>query len=535
MIIPSVYYIIYRVKVDRWGVKLTGTKENKLIKSAVFMVFATVMAKALGLLRDILVAASYGTTVEAVAYDAASRLPILLFDFVIGGVVTAAFIPIFNELLVKDGRKKAFEFADSYITLILLITVVLSLLGVALAPMLVEFFIPDAAPEAKALAVDLTRIMFPMIIFTGLAFSFVGVLLSLGEFRIPAIISLVSNGVMVFYLFCLDKRFGIIGLALSMLFGWLLQAFVQIPSLNSLGYRYHPRLDIRSPYIKQATKGALPILLGTWTGPVCSLINTRFASGIEEGRAVTALGYANRFYTIMIGVFSYVATNLLFPYISKAQAGGEKKEANKLMLSSIRILMLVIIPITAGIIILANPLISVIYERGEFNAHDVAMTSEALGFYTVGMIFSAANEVLTKSFFARKEFRVPMFASLCAMGVNFILVYPLSSSMGIGGIALASGIAVAAGCIFNYIMLLRRDKVLFTRADVASIAKMILSALIMSVGVVFLSSLVDNAVFKLLIGVSSGVILYFASCAILGVEEVRYMINAVRKKTDEVK
>ncbi len=503
---------------------------QKLMKSAVFMVIATVMAKALGLLRDIMIAASYGTTVEAIAYDAASRLPILLFDFVIGGVVTAAFIPIFNELLVKKGRDKAFEFADHYITLILLITVIISIIGLLFAEALVSFLIPDAGVEAKELATNLCRIMFPMIIFTGLAFAFVGVLLSLGEFRIPAIISLVSNGVMVIYLFSLDRIFGIIGLCISMLIGWVLQAFVQIPRMNSLGYRYRMRLNLRSEYIKQAAKGALPILLGTWTGPVCALINTRFASGIEAGRAVTALGYANRFYTILIGVFSYVATNLLFPYISKATAGGNKNEANKLMLSSIRILMLVIMPITAGIVILARPLVTVVYMRGEFNLHDVALTSEALSFYAVGMVFTAANEVLTKALFARKEFKTPMYSSIIGMLVNFALVIPLSTSLGIGGIALSSGIAVIASCVFNYLAIKKQDRVLFVGADAKEIFKMAVASVAMALCVYLVSSAAGSDISSLLLGILCGVVTYFIACVLLRVDEIKSLLMLLRKR-----
>lgn len=507
-------------------------KGGKLMKSAVFMVIATVMAKALGLVRDMLVAASYGTTVEAVAYDAASRLPILLFDFVIGGVVTSAFIPIFNELLVKEGREKAERFADRYITLVLIVTTVIAAIGVIFAPTLVNLLIPDADAAAKTMAVDLTRIMFPMIIFTGLAFAFVGVLLSLGEFRIPAIISLVSNGVIVIYLFTLDKTFGVIGLSLSMVLGWVVQAAVQIPRLNSLGYRYRPRFDLGSPYIKEALVGAVPILLGTWTGPVCSLINTSFASGIEGGRAVTALGYANRFYTIVIGVFSYVATNLLFPYISKASAEGEQKEANKLMLSSVRILMLVIIPITAGLIVLARPLVSVLYGRGAFTESDVDMTALALGFYTVGMVFAAANEVFTKAFFARKRFFVPMFASLTAIGVNFALVFPLKSTLGVGGIALASGVAVAAGCIFNYLALLKSDRKLFGAKDFLNILKMLVSAGVMAIAVHYVSAYFDSDIMKLLLGVGAGVLVYALVCLVLRVEEVMYVIKKLKGVAD---
>ena len=505
------------------------SKASGLMKNAFFMVFATLFSKALGLVRDMLVAAAYGTGAEAIAYDAASRLPILLFDFVIGGVVTAAFIPIFNELLVKKGEKKAFDFANSYITLVVLITTAIALVGVIFAEPLVSFFIPDVAPEIQTLAVKLTRIMFPMIIFTGLAFAFVGVLLSLGEFRIPAIISLVSNGVIVLYLLSVNKLFGVLGLSISLLFGWMMQAFVQLPSLNSRGYKYRPSFDFGTPYIKAAAKGALPILLGTWTAPVCALINTRFASAIEGGRAVTALGYANRFYIIIIGVFSYVATNLLFPYISKASAGGEKEEANKLMLSSIRILTLVIMPITAGIFVLAEPLVSLLYERGEFGAGDVVMTASALRYYTVGMVFTAANEVLTKAFFARKSFKIPMYTSLCSMAVNFAILFIFKNSLSIGLIALASGIASAVGCVVSYLAMLKTDKVLFTLHDGVAIFKMLASAAVMGVCVYFVSGLFDGTLLKLLCGVGSGAIVYFVLCVVTRLDEAKYVIRALKK------
>ena len=506
------------------------SKASGLMKNAFFMVFATLFSKALGLVRDMLIAAAYGTGADAIAYDAASRLPILLFDFVIGGVVTAAFIPIFNELLVKKGEKRAFEFANGYITLVVLITLAIALVGVVLAEPLVSFLIPDVAPEIQVLAVKLTRIMFPMIIFTGLAFAFVGVLLSLGEFRIPAIISLVSNGVIVLYLLFANRLFGVLGLSISLLFGWMLQAFVQLPSLGSRGYRYRPSLNFNTPYIKAAARGALPILLGTWTVPVCSLINTRFASAIEGGRAVTALGYANRFYIIIIGVFSYVATNLLFPYISKASAGGEREEANKLMLSSIRILTLVIMPITAGITVLAEPLVSLLYERGEFVASDVAMTATALRFYTVGMVFTAANEVLTKAFFARKSFKIPMYASICSMLTNFIILFAFRSSLSIGLIALASGIASAVGCVISYLAMLRADKVLFTLSDGVAIIKMLVCAALMGVCVYFVSGLVDGMLLKLLAGVLTGAVVYFVLCTLVRLDEAKYVMDRLLKK-----
>ena len=253
-----------------------------MFSTAVLMAAIVIVAKALGLLRDILVANAYGMQSAAQAYEIASRLPIMIFDFVIGGVVSAAFIPIFSELLVKRSEKDAMRFANSYVNLIFVLTATMALLGILFSDSLVRFLAPEASSEVLSLASYLSKIMFPMIVFTGLAFSFVGILQSLGEFRIPALISLVSNSIMVAYLFFLNSFFGIVGLAVAMLLGWASQALVQVPKLRSLGYRYSPVFDFASPEIKRSLKSALPILIGTWTQPICSLINTRYASGLDN-------------------------------------------------------------------------------------------------------------------------------------------------------------------------------------------------------------------------------------------------------------
>lgn len=508
------FYGQYMEKENKKGVNLLGT--------AVMMGVITVFAKFLGLLRDILVARAYGTGIEAVAYDTASRLPVLLFDFVIGGVVSAALIPVFSELLVKKGKDEAVRFSVAYVNLMLMITTAITLIGIVFAKELVGFLAPDIAPEAQVLAVKLTRIMFPMIIFTGLAFSFVGILQSLGEFNIPALISLVSNSIMVIYLFTLNSVFGITGLAVAMLLGWASQAMIQAPKLHALGWRYSLRCDLRSPYIKKSMKNAVPILLGTWTQPVCSLINTRFASGLNGGRAITALGYANRLYTIIAGVFTFVCTNLLFPYMSRASASGNKDESRKMMTTSIKILVFIIAPITVGIFMLATPITALIYERGEFNASDTALTATALSRYAFGMVFLAANEVLVKAFFADGDTKVPMFSSIAAMVLNIVLVTLTSDKLGVGGIALASGIAMILNFTINCIVKYRRDGALFSLSDVADFARSVASAAIMGVAVYFLRGISSSPIVTIAICVPCGVIVYALSTLIMRSEETRY-------------
>lgn len=459
--------------------KALRSGDEKLLKTAFMMAAIIIASKAMGLLRDVLIANYYGMGIEATAYETASRLPILLFDLVIGGVVTAAFIPIFNEILVSSGTEHAFRFADSYLTAVVLLSSLIAVIGVIFAPQLVSILAPGISSETRELAITLTRIMFPMVIFTSIAFVFVGILQSMGEYTIPALISLVSNTIMVAYLFSLSQIAGIIGLAVAMLLGWTSQAVVQLPKVRSLGYRYHFRLDLKDKSLIGSLKSALPILISSWTQPICLAINTSFASGIENGRGITAIGYSNRLYTIIVGVFSFVATNLLFPKFSKAEAMGDRDESERLTRASCRLLIYIIAPIAVGIAVLSTPFIALVFERGEFTAADTALTATAMRFFTIGMPFMAINEVLVKSFFATKKEKFPMIASIAATIANTAFVSVFADRLGIAGIAIASSAAIAVNCCLNLIFARRNSISAITRAELPDIIKSLISAALM--------------------------------------------------------
>ena len=205
-------------------------KTRSLALSATLMGIIILISKALGLVRDMLTASVFSMTEAGVAYEVASKLPINIFDFILGGVVTSAFIPVYNSIAVKKGKKEAVGFCQSYFNLILLITTSIAVLGVIFAPGLVSLMAPELSESTATLASELTRIMFPMVIFVGIAFCFVGFLQSEGEYNIPAIISLVSNIIMVVYLLVFSNRFGVRGLSVAMLVGWGAQAAVKIPA-----------------------------------------------------------------------------------------------------------------------------------------------------------------------------------------------------------------------------------------------------------------------------------------------------------------
>lgn len=506
----------------------------RMARTAIFMVIAVLASKVLGMLRDVLIAGSYGTGGAAVAYETASRLPILLFDLVIGGVVAASFVPVFNELTVKEGREAAFDYANRYINLLLVLTLVLALLGGLLSSPLVELLAPGLGEETHALAVTLNRIMFPMVIFMALAYALVGLLQSMGEFRIPALMSLVSNGIMVLYLLFFNEKLGVIGLAVSMMLGWGAQAVMQMPSAHRLGYRWRPTSLKLTPAIRRSLAMALPILISTWMQPLCNLINTRFASGIAEGRAITAIGYANRLYVIIVGVFSFVATNLLFPYLSRATAAGEHSEAERLTGLSLKLLALIILPIAFGAAVLAEPIIGLVFERGEFGAQDTLMTADALRCFALGMPFMAFNEVYTKLLFSRQKPKPAMVTAMAAVAVNFALIGPLSAYLGVSGIALASVAAIAVNAVLNHLWLCWKGTTLLRGADWLDFAKILGAALCMAAAVMLTVRRLDlGRLPETVAAVAIGAAVYALLLLLLREREVMGLLARLRRKRDD--
>lgn len=506
---------------------------KKMLLMAGFMAFATFISKVLGLVRDSLMGAYFGAGIEADAFMAASKLPTTLFDMVIGGVISASFIPIFNSVLSKNGKKEAEGFANKFITMIILLTLIISLVGIIFAEPLVRFMAPNFGAEAHDLTVKLTTIMFPMIIFTGIAFSFVGILQSYGEYNIPSIISLVSNAALIIYFVLFGKRFGVTGLAVTMLIAWSLQVIVQIPALIKLKFRYKPDIHLKDKNIKEAIVFAIPMLVSTWVQPFYTLINARFASHMEG--AYSSLEYANRLYLIVTGVFSFVVTNLIFPKLAHANASDDKNEANQLVAMSLKLIVMVIAPLMAGIIILAEPVTQIIYGHGEL-ARNCGVVAVALSCYAVGMVFLAVNEVLSKTFFSMKKSVTPMVNSLISMAFNIILVmsiYPFIKDDIVrltGGLALAATGGSVVNALLNAAMLFKHSERLIDREGGITILKSLAAAAVMAVAVKLLYTFIGGAegfsgsVAVCIICGAVGVIVYAAMLVLLRVKEITGII-----------
>ena len=502
--------------------------------TAGFMVASTLLAKLCGMLRDILMANLYGTSTDsAIAFSAASRIPLLFFDIALGTAVTSAFIPVFNEYIAKDEEEKAFDFANCFINLIVLITVLVSVLGIVFSSELAVVFAGGLDESALSLASLLIKILFPTIIFTGIAYCFVGVLQSYGEFLIPAIISLVSNSVLILYIIIFGDRFGIMGVAVAMVVAWATQCLVQLPSLVKMKYKYKPTLNFKNEGIKKVCVLALPIILSTWMQPINTMVNIRLASSLNGGEAMTALDYANKLYIILVGVFSFTATNLIFPSLSRAGAVDDGEKFREIISKAVRYVVFIIAPVMIGFLLLSTPIIRLFYERGQFDAQSTALTSTALFCYSFGMLGYGMQEMANKGFYALCDGKTPMKVAFFGIGVNIVLsvLFVLVFKVGLGGLALSASVASnLIGFVLLYRLHQRIGKIL-TKDFYSFLLKVAISVTVMGVAVFAAGKLTCDMgkILPVAIPVCVGAVCYFVSCTILKVEEFKYILDIAKK------
>ncbi len=511
------------------------------MKTAGFMVSVTLLAKVAGMLREVLFASLYGTGGQAAAFLTASRIPLLFFDITLGAAVSSSFIPIFNEYLEKGQKEAATKYANTFITLMVLLTAIFCVLGSVFSHPLVGLIGKGLSEAEKSLAAQLVMILFPTMVFTALAYALTAILQSFGEFNIPAAISLVSNGIMVVYLLSVRDKLGIHGVAIAMLISWAFQVLIQLPSLRKKQFRYRPALDLKSPGIKKTIALALPILISSWVQPINSLVNIYLASFLNEGQAVAALDYANKLYIIFVGVLTYAVSNLIFPSISRLAAGDKKEELAELVGKASKIVVAVILPVMVLFLLLRTPIIRFVYERGEFGPQSTMLTASALLFYSLGMVGFGVTEILNKAFYALKDGKTPMLIAMCGITLNIILSFLFVRGMGTGlwGVALAASIAANVIAVCLLVILNHRLQIL-KRNDFGNMLKLITAAFLMGLTVyavlAFLPTL--NGFFGKLLTLAlpacAGVVVYLAFLFLFKTEEAKDICLILERKTKKV-
>ena len=512
-----------------------SNRRDQRLKVVSLVILITLLSKVLGLGRDMLLGQTFGTGLEADALAAAILLPRFFFDAVFASAVSASFIPVFSEVMEREGKEEAYRLAGSFLTLVGLASLSLTVLGMVFAPSLVGL-IANFDPETAALAAELLRIIFPSLFFTGLAFSMVGILNSLGEFNVPAAMSLVSNGIMIVYFLFFAGRFGVSGAAAALLMGWAAQALMQVPSLFKKGYRYRPRLW--HPGLSQIFRLMPPVMVSTWIWPINMWIITFwFASRITGGAA--SLNLASGLFLMIAGIFVLSVTNVIFPEMSRLSVAGEREALCEIVRETMRTLLFLLIPMTVGLMLLSTPLVRLLYEYGEFTARSTEFTASALFFLAIGMVGYGIQTVLFRAFYAEKRGKILVLSGILSVLTTFTLSQFLVDRMGVAGLGLASA---ASLLVTGPLLVPAAHRMLggglVTRGLLVALCKMVLAALCMGAVVFFARELLSEGVFSgdsvlvrlLLVGIPTllGVAAYLSLARVLRLREVKILLGFLR-------
>lgn len=513
-------------------------KQNNAAKTISWVMIITLLGKVLGLYRDRLLAVHYSVGMEANAFFTASRIPRVFFDAVFASAIAGCFIPVFSEYLEKKGKKEALHFANAFITIILIVTAVLTGLGMLFPQPLVAVFADYADPATTALAESLTRVMFPTVLFSGLAFSLVGVLQAQDHFTAPALMSTASNLVIIVYFLFFDSKLGIYGLAAAYLVGWLLQGLIQIPPLHKLGCHYRPRLEVRSDGMKKVFALMGPVMVSTWVQPINLVINSRFGSRLYDGGGVAALEYSTNLYLVIAGTFILSITNVIFPKLSRMTAGGRENDFRDTLKQTVHSSLFFVLPMSAGLMVVAKPVISFVYGGGEFDAFSTQITSSSLCWMSLGMAGYAVQNILSRAYFAKQDGKTPLIAGAVSIGANIIMCMLLVERFEVAGLALSSAISSTVYALLLLLPMERRGEGVLDKRMVVDLLKMLAASAVMGLtawlvlsglGNVLPANKLGELISLGLCGLT-GMVVYFVLSIVLGVPEAKMSLGILKHR-----
>lgn len=434
-------------------------EKRSLTKAAGQISIATTGSRVLGFIRDILLARIFGATGSTDAFFIAYRIPNLFRELFAEGSMSAAFIPVFTETLTKEGQDSARKLVAEVLAFLICVVSTVCFLGMLLAPYVVSIIAPGYIknPDQFALTVKLTRIMFPFLFFISVAALAKGVLNSLKSFFMPALAPIFLNLAMItsalFFASKFDTPLIAIGLAVSI--GGAIQVAVQVPDLRKRSFLVLPAFSFAHPALKKISRLLLPSIVGMGVAQINIFISTIFVSFLAGG-AATYLYYAMRFVHLPIGIFGVAMATAVLPSLSEHAAKGNKAALRETFSFSLRLLFCITLPAMAGLMILAEPIIQVMFQRGAFTAASASETAYALIFYSSGLWAFVGTRIVASTFYSLQDTKTPVKIAALSVLTNIVFSFMLMGPLRHGGLAFANAIASAVNFIVLFYLLRKK-------------------------------------------------------------------------------
>ena len=521
----------------------SDTPSSGLAKSAATVSIAVMCSRLLGLIREQVFAGLFGAGYAYDSFVVAFRIPNLLRDLFGEGALSAAFVSVFSDYDANRSREDTWLLASNVLCFFIVAISLLTLLGMLFADKIVALLAPDfSAISGKAeLTATMTVIMMPFLLFISLAAVVMGILNTKNRFFIPSLASsffnlgsIIGGTALAFLL----PRYGypaIMGMAFGTLIGGFLQLAVQLPVLKKVGFRFTPVFNLTDPGLQRVLKLMLPATIGLSATQINIFINTNFAASCTEG-SVSWLNYAFRLVQLPIGLFGVAISIAALPVLARQASTKSFDEMRATFVSSLTMVFCLTIPATVGLIVLAEPIIRLIFEHGAFTAADTQATAVALALYGVGLFAYSANKVIVPVYYAINAARYPVIASFLAIGFNVLIIVNTIDHFQHRAIALSTSVVMIINFIFLMVVLYRKINGFSLTTLVVGLVKILIAALLMTLVLVFLyqqfyhqfhRSIFHQCSFLLLL-ISLSATLYIAVLHLLGLQELKEITAKIR-------
>ena len=510
----------------------------------------TLLSRVFGLVRDAVVLALIPAASRS-AFLVAFKFPNMLREIVGEGASNAAFVPVFSEALENKSSEEFKELVSAVLSAMLLLLGLLTVVGMMVLPAIINLtasldtFTGEAAPtpEKLALMTNLSLWTFPYLFFICLAVFCMAPLFALKHYSTPSWSPVLLNVSIIATCWLFHERFAepAYALVLGAWIGGIAQLIVQYVALSKVSGIRYPNFRLRHPAIRQVLWLLLPVLIGQSAGEVNKLVDTLFAAALSDPGTVTNLYAANRLVQLPLSIFAVATSVAILPNLSKLHAKGEHAELRNTLMQGMRQSFFFIMPAMAGLLILGQPVIALLFERGEFTAHDTHMAATALAFYAGGLLAFAWVKIIVTGFYAMQDTKSPVIIASIAMLLNILLNFALIGFLGYKGLALSTTISFGLNCIALYLLLGYRIGNLWDTAFINSLARILVATLFMSAAAygswLFCAGTFDGTAFigKSLIAllpIMVSVFVYGILARALSIPEFGFFVDGIRRRVN---
>ncbi|PIS07383.1 murein biosynthesis integral membrane protein MurJ [Candidatus Berkelbacteria bacterium CG10_big_fil_rev_8_21_14_0_10_43_13] len=460
------------------------SKENSLRGASIILIVTLTISNLLGLIRDRILT-HYIATSNLDIYYAAFRIPDLIFNFLVLGAITSAFIPIFSDYLTKGEEEEGFRVTNILINLALVLMIFSAVTLYYLMPYLMPLVAPNFDAVRMALAVKYARLIMLTPVFFSVSYIIGAVLNCHKRFLAYSLAPIFYNCAIIISAAYLAPRYGVIGVIYGVVAGAFLHMLVQVVPVMRLGFRWQPIISITEKPIRRIIRLMVPRTISMGSNQIMLIVYTAIASMLAVG-SISAFNLATNIQTMPVVVLGTSFATAIFPTLAKKISANEPGEFSYYLNHTLRIMGYLLIPSTVFFILMRAQIIRLILGSGKFTWDDTRTTALTLGFLSISILAAGVIPLLSKAFYALKNTRTPMYISIATTIISVTIGYPLARAMSVSGLALAFSI----GSYFNMIVLIHylRKKYpgILNRSLIVSYTKTLLSSFVMGL-VIYLS------------------------------------------------